>query len=294
MSNRFVAKSSMNRALHHLGICRVVGVLERCVVLVVGAYWRLRGHPSSGHSERESSVENELDIPSLMRKAPIVDCMREICGEFPQMVDAESQLFEKLLGKGKLTNPKAYFILGAPRTGSTVLYQALCSGLDLPLYFQFNKYAFSTCSDTGSRNSEVVSDRDLFFRAQYGKTEGIFQPSEGSAVMAHWFGGGHPSALVSNTILNGRVEHFLSTLGATEALFGRPIAIKNAWNCFRIRFLAEALPEACFIWIRRDVSAAAKSDLAARIATQGSPTEWNSATPANVDKLRKLPACRVK
>ena len=214
--------------------------------------------------------------------------MQETCAGFPQIVIVERQLFENLLGKRKSTNPKALFILGAPRTGSTILYQALCSGLNLPYISNFTNMYFPRAPILGLAIQKSFPI-EICFSSQYGKTEGIFQPSEGSAVMAHWFGGGHPSAIVSNTILNGRAEHFLSTLGATEALFGSPIAIKNAWNCFRIRYLAEALPEACFIWIRRDVSAAAKSDLAARFVTQGSQTEWNSATPANVDKLRKLP-----
>ena len=60
-------------------------------------------------------------------------------------------------------------------------------------------------------------------------------------------------------------------------------------NCFRVRLLAEALPSSCFVWMRRNVAAAAKSDLAARYVTKRSPNTWNSATPANVDALRQLP-----
>ena len=108
-------------------------------------------------------------------------------------------------------------------------------------------------------------------------------------MLSYWFGGGHPSALVSNTIRDGMKEHFVKTFTAAEILFGRPLVIKNAWNCFRIEFLAQALPRSRFIWIRRDVAAAAKSDLSARYQTKGDPAAWNSATPANVDKLRRLP-----
>ena len=107
--------------------------------------------------------------------------------------------------------------------------------------------------------------------------------------MEHWFGGGHPSALMSARIVEGMEPHFVATLAAAEGLFGVPLLIKNAWNCFRVAYLAQALSAARFIWIRRDISAAAKSDLAARYATKGSPTAWNSATPANVEALRRLP-----
>jgi hypothetical protein len=107
--------------------------------------------------------------------------------------------------------------------------------------------------------------------------------------MAHWFGGGHPSQLMSRRILEGMDSHFTATLAAVNFFFGAPLVIKNAWNCFRTEYLASALPTANFIWIRRDIRAAAKSDLAARYAVQGSGDTWNSATPANVEALRARP-----
>lgn len=78
------------------------------------------------------------------------------------------------------------------------------------------------------------------------------------------------------------------TLAAVEAVTGKPQLMKNAWNCFRLPDLARRFPGAGFIWLRRDVRAAAESDFAARYAVQGDALTWNSATPANVDELRRL------
>src|SRR5262249_7932126 len=69
----------------------------------------------------------------------------------------------------------------------------------------------------------------------------------------------------------------------------KPLVIKNAWNCFRIPALARLLPAARFLWVRRDIGTAAKSDLHARYSTKGSPVIWNSATPHNVESLRARP-----
>ena len=202
--------------------------------------------------------------------------------------DVEKAAFNSLLVGKSVREAATLFVLGAPRTGSTILYQALCSRFELPYIANLTNEYFSQTPIIGLSIQKSLPV-DILFTSRYGKTEGAFQPSEGSAVMAHWFGGGHPSALVSNTILKGMTDHFLKTLLAAECLFGRPLIIKNAWNCFRIPFLAEALPDAQFIWIRRNIADAAKSDLAARYAIKGSPELWNSATPANVEELRRLP-----
>ena len=183
---------------------------------------------------------------------------------------------------------RAIFILGAPRTGSTILYQALCSRFELPYIANLTNEHYPDTPILGLAIQKSFPVQ-ILFSSRYGKTDGPLQPSEGSAVMAHWFGGGHPSALVSNSIKEGMQEHFLATLGTAESLFGRPLVIKNPWNCFRVRCLAETVPAAQFIWIRRNLAAASKSDLAARYKTKGSPTLWNSATPANLKKLQRLP-----
>ena len=180
------------------------------------------------------------------------------------------------------------FILGAPRTGSTVLYQAMSSAFKLPFISNFTNTYFSSAPIVGLAIQNGISS-EISFKSSFGKTMGAFEPSEGSAVMSQWFGGGHPSQTVSARILDGREEHFIKTLRAAEGLFGRPLLLKNAWHCFRVDYLAAVLPRAKFVWIRRDIAAAALSDLEARYETKGDAHSWNSATPSNVEELAQRP-----
>lgn len=206
---------------------------------------------------------------------------------------AEEAILQSLVTGWNAVLPTTIFILGAPRTGSTLLYQAICSRLSLPYIANLTNDIFAETPIVGLAIQRAMPV-EISYASRYGKTDGPFQPSEGSAVMTRWFGGGHPSALVSARILEGMEPHFLATLAAAEALFGAPLVIKNAWNCFRVSYLAQASPAARFIWIRRDAADAAKSDLAARYRTKGSAREWNSATPANIDDLRGMaPAAQV-
>lgn len=201
--------------------------------------------------------------------------------------DAERSILERVpAGAGA----PALFILGSPRTGSTFLYQALCSTFMLPYIDNLTNRAFATTPIVGLLLGWTLRSKEpMAFTSSYGKVEGLAQPSEGSALMAHWFGGAHPSQVESARILPGREAHLRDTLAAVHFFLDAPLAIKNAWNCFRVDAIAAALPDAAFVWIRRDIRAAAKSDLAARYSVQKDPRAWNSATPANVDELRKRP-----
>ncbi len=82
--------------------------------------------------------------------------------------------------------------------------------------------------------------------------------------------------------------HLRRSFAAIAAMTGRPLLTKNPWNCFRIADLRRLLPQSFFVWIRRDVIAAARSDLRARYK-HGGPHVWNSASPANYEEIRKLP-----
>lgn len=190
---------------------------------------------------------------------------------------------------GSSKNSRPIFILAAPRTGSTFLYQVAIKAFDLPYISNLTNDCFPRTPIIGLALQRGVKV-DVGNQSRYGKTEGLFQPSEGSGPMMNWFGGGHPSQKVSCCALPGKEAHFIATLAACEIMYdGRPLLIKNAWNCFRVAYLAARLPGARFIWVRRDIRKAAESDLEARCKTKGNPHAWNSATPSNVEALRKLP-----
>lgn len=207
----------------------------------------------------------------------------------PNIFDAELEEF--LLSQPTRSDERGpVFILGAPRTGSTILYQAMAAGLRLPYVANLTNDHYSTAPIVGLSIQAAWQHSDkISGESRYGKTSGPFQPSEGSALMRRWFGGGHPSELVSATIRPDQKEHLVRTMSAAWRLFGRPIVIKNAWNCFRIAELARLLPNSAFVWIRRDIVDSANSDLEARYAVHQDPIAWNSATPRNYEALKARP-----
>ena len=206
------------------------------------------------------------------------------------LASVEQSLFQRILADQCDCDARleAIFLVGAPRTGSTVLYQAVCNRFGMPFVANLTNDLFASTPIIGF-TIQKAAPIAIPFNSRFGKTEGAFQPSEGSALMRHWFGSGDPPALKAATVRAELEQHFVDTIRAVAVLFGSPLVFKNAWNCYRVPYLARTLPNAHFIWIRRDIGDAAKSDLDARYQTKGDPSLWNSALPPNIEKLRCLP-----
>lgn len=205
---------------------------------------------------------------------------------FAAMRALEEEIFQMLAGSS--TEPTSVFLVGSPRTGSTLTYQGFAAAFGLPPITNLTNDRFGATPIVGFSIQKSFPTQ-IGFKSSFGKTSGPMQPSEGSAVLRQWFGGGHPSQTVSTGIKEGAEPHMRKTLLAVERLFEAPLVIKNPWNCFRIADIAARFPAARFVWVRRDVADAAKSDLEARYVTKGTAQSWNSATPSNYEELMKRP-----
>jgi hypothetical protein len=201
---------------------------------------------------------------------------------------AEKALFE-VLGVSAHSDTPSVFIVGGARTGSTLLYQLLAHHWPFTYISNFTNTYFADTPVVGVAIEKGASVRAaVTYKSAYGKVEGLWAPSEGSYVFRHWYGGEQPSQSKSAEVLADRVEHMDLSLEAIWRLTGVPLLSKNAWNCFRIRDIASRYRNATFLWIRRDIAAAAISDLEARYR-RGGHDVWNSATPANVEEIRLRP-----
>lgn len=204
--------------------------------------------------------------------------------------ELERELFEKILCGEEIVRP--VFVVCAPRVGSTLIYQALANVFGLTYFSNATNDLFSKTPALGLlRESKNKENKYLLsYFSQYGKTSGLRETSEASAIFGNWFGGGHPSESVSSDVKSVDAGlHMQRTFAASKVITGRDHVSKNPWNSFRIKSLASHFPEATFVWIRRSIDASAISDLENRIA-RGNPNEiWNSATTANYKDIQKRP-----
>ena len=91
------------------------------------------------------------------------------------------------------------FILSAPRTGSTFVFQTIIDHYKLPYINNLaNKYV-PIFPELGVFAHGLIKPK-ILKTSSYGKTQGLMQPSEASHVMRKWFSSGHPSQVKSNKV----------------------------------------------------------------------------------------------
>jgi|15BtaG_2_1085339.scaffolds.fasta_scaffold01016_7 hypothetical protein len=202
------------------------------------------------------------------------------------MIDLEKLFFEEYSISAKET--PMVFILGPPRTGSTLLYQIMVNFFSFFYFSNLINEFFYVHPICGAVLSNSLKVEKISYDSDYGKTSGPLGPSEASLVMRRWFGGEHPAQTNSSKIIPSEKEHIICTMSSIHSLTGMPILIKNAWNCFRIKNIIELFPNSKFIWIRRDLASSSESDLKSRIH-RGSENIWNSATTSNYKEIQKRP-----
>jgi hypothetical protein len=204
------------------------------------------------------------------------------------MRELENEIF-KQYSLDPVSSARAVFILGSPRTGSTLLYQLMINFFDLFYISNLTNDYFSSVPAVGALLHQTLHpDTLVSYESSYGKTSAVYEPSEGSKVMSKWFGGSHPSQINSTTVIPSMRDHLKKTVSSICAMSKKPFLIKNAWNCFRIENLSTLFPNGKFIWIRRDIGESATSDLKSRI-NQGNPQIWNSATTHNYREIQRRP-----
>ncbi len=190
------------------------------------------------------------------------------------------------------SDPSAIFLVSSPRVGSTFLYQQIINKLGCCYISNFTNDFFSATPAFGMylETSARGEQHQVKYQSEYGKTGGLFETSEASAVFANWFGGTHPSETQSCDFhCNASKTHMYKSIKAFNTVTNSTFVTKNPWNSFRISAISKALPNALFVWIRRSIDRAALSDLENRYK-RGDPGKiWNSATTKDYIEIQTRP-----
>jgi hypothetical protein len=177
-------------------------------------------------------------------------------------------------------------IVGAPRSGSTLLYQVVVERFDVA--YISNRH----CRWHGAPSLVERRVRGAGHTATYssylGVESGATAPSECGGYWYRFFPRSPhyvPLGAADPDKLSG-LRRSVARFGA-EA--GRPIVFKNLYCSLRLEPIAAALPEALFLVIERDLLDNARSLLASRMRRSGGYAEWWSAEPPGIERLRALP-----
>jgi hypothetical protein len=189
---------------------------------------------------------------------------------------------------GPLTHPPI-LIVGAPRSGSTLLYQTAVARFDVA-YISNRHCRLSGAPSLVERRAGRARHRATY-ASHHGFERGATAPSECGAYWYRFFPRSphHVPLAAADAAALGRLRRSVARFTAAA---GRPLLFKNLYCSLRLEPIAEALPEALFLVMHRDTTENARSLLAGRMRRSGDYSAWWSAEPPGVERIRSLPPAR--
>jgi len=189
----------------------------------------------------------------------------------------------------KLKYP-AIFIIGPPRSGTTLLYQLIVHHFHVA-YFPNIAAMFPEAPVLATRiGRKLFQPYRSDFKSTYGFVQGWMAPHEAGQIWNRWFptewkeGYNYTPA----GYFTGSVKHLIyQTVVGIEALFDAPFVNKNVKHSVRIQVLREIFPNALFLQMKRNPLDVAVSILYARRERTKDIKEWWSVMPKNIEQLRQ-------
>jgi hypothetical protein len=186
------------------------------------------------------------------------------------------------------TNYDPVFIIGPPRSGSTILYQLITNFYDV-------SYINNLCHLSrknfyfGFWLSNVLykNKKHNIFKSNYGNTQksGLNAPSEGGQIWYRWFSK-NKIYYEKDDLSEEDILEIRNTFNAITNRFQKPIVIKNLMFSQRLNVLANIFPTAKIIFIKRSPEFNAQSIYLAR--KKQANDQWWSVKPVNHEELSKL------
>ncbi len=181
------------------------------------------------------------------------------------------------------------FLVGAPRSGTTLFYQLLISAFKTAYFPNISNRFYMSPLTAAQLGRWFCPSYRSSFRSRFGFERGCMAPSEAGNIWNRWFP--HEGKEGFNYTPTGYLSQkdkqaIYHLIAGIEDIFQAPFFTKNVKMSVRIPALAEIFPEAQFLYIRREPWHAAVSIL--RIRRQHR-LQWWSVMPREIDSFRSLP-----
>lgn len=179
------------------------------------------------------------------------------------------------------------FIVGAPRSGSTLLYKAMTQRFRVGYLTNYVAKTPLTPALALAKQMELgIWDAAEDYKFDYGNDEGPGAPSEAGALWYRWFRRGSGTGqLLSNVA----PESIRRSIGGITSVAGAPLLIKNLYNSMRLPVIHQALPEARYVVCHRDRVDTALSIIRGRVDKMGDKSKWWSTPLPEMESFQNLP-----
>lgn len=180
------------------------------------------------------------------------------------------------------------FIIGPPRSGTTLLYQLMSRSFDLGYINNFIGWFFR-CPVSAAYLFKKYLNRSVHFdlKSKFGTTSGLNGTNEFGDFYYRWF----PKKLYyksEDPLTDSQVKDIRNELNCIASVFNRSLILKNVVNSVRIKNFLKCFPDAVFIIVKRSQLDIAQSIFQARLKVNGNTSDWWSVKTKNFDSITQL------
>jgi hypothetical protein len=195
--------------------------------------------------------------------------------------------FIKKFGSQNLKH-QPVFIIGAPRTGSTILYQLVTNVFDV-LYIDNLACKFYKNLFLGVYLSQLIYKNvpHNVYHSRYGRTDKLHGPSECGQFWYRWLPV-HKHFIDFSDITDSMVSEIRQEITSIINFFNKPFIFKNLNAGQRIRLITKCFPDAKFIWIRREPLFIVQSVLLGKRSLNIMDNQVWGIYPKDLDKIKKI------
>ena len=181
------------------------------------------------------------------------------------------------------------FIIGPPRSGTTLLYQCMVHCFRLAYICNLAALCPTAPAAATRLALRLSRHRRTSFSSRYGATRGLLGPHEGWPIWNRWMVASDGSDCVSARDLSEQSRRMLHcTIAGIEAVFDRPFINKMVDHSLRLGALDATFPGCAFLVMERDRLDVASSMLNGWREHVGNRDRWWSAKPRNYVQLQQL------
>ncbi len=173
----------------------------------------------------------------------------------------------KIIEAAKPTLIPIVLVVGAPRSGTTLVYQTLARYLDVSCLTNAVSMFPRSPITVGQMLGWLPRRQSADFQNFYGQTARLLSPNDGFCLWNQWLGN---DRFVPRTDLNETEQQAMRQFFyAWSQTFGKPFLNKNNRNTGCLDLLCRTLPTASFVVVRRNPLLVAQSLINAREQVQG-------------------------
>ena len=162
------------------------------------------------------------------------------------------------------------FLVGPPRSGTTVMYLHIVNTFHVAYFPNISKYHPHACVTYALLGRMFARKYSPTYDNVYGILHGSMAPSDGWEILARWF----PTYNLSQPIREKRLYELKNVVCFFERFYNAPFLNRNIGNSIRIRTLNMLFPDALFVQITRNLPDAVFSLLEARKHYHRDLNQW--------------------